>query len=212
MLGFVLQCGMEGEPGDSPLDLSHLTEVEQSKILQVLQRDLDLRLRDEGRVRSEATANGAGCACTSDPPWASIRSARGFDPFWKMCRVLQETEMDQSRLRSMSGAWFMEERSKRHHTWSSSALVHATIRHKRTKNRGLWARVPAGIRVSRWHVSVVVAIVTDLPLIELFNSEGEKVSHGGCTPPEAERRLKDTKEGLVHHTSQTEIMLLHLTA
>lgn len=59
---------MEGEPGDSPLDLSHLTEAEQSKILQVLQRDLDLRLRDEGRVRSEATANGAGCACASDPP------------------------------------------------------------------------------------------------------------------------------------------------
>ncbi|TNM92854.1 hypothetical protein fugu_018256 [Takifugu bimaculatus] len=128
---------MEGEPGDSPLDLSHLTEAEQSKILQVLQRDLDLRLRDEGRVR-----------------------------------VLQETEADQRRLRSMSGAWFMEERNKRHHTWSSSALVHATIRHKRTKNR-----------------------VTDLPLIELFNSEGEKVSHGGCSSSEAERRLKDTKEG-----------------
>lgn len=57
---------------------------------------------------------------------------------------------------------------------------------------------------------MVVAIVTDLPLIELFNSEGEKVSHGGCTSPEAERRLKDTKEGLVHHTSHTEIILLHL--
>lgn len=66
---FALQWGMEGEPADSPLDLSHLTEVEQSKILQVLQRDLDLRLRDEGRVRSEVTANRA---CTSHPPWRDV--------------------------------------------------------------------------------------------------------------------------------------------
>lgn len=41
---------------DSCLDLSHLTETEQGKILQVLQRDLNLRLLDEGRVRSEVTA------------------------------------------------------------------------------------------------------------------------------------------------------------
>lgn len=55
-------------------------------------------------------------------------------------RMLQETETDQRLLRSMSGAWFTDERNKRHHTWSSSALVHATIRHKRTKSRG--ARAP----------------------------------------------------------------------
>lgn len=42
--------------GDSSLDLTHLTEEEQSAILQVLQRDLDLQLVDEGRVRSEVTA------------------------------------------------------------------------------------------------------------------------------------------------------------
>lgn len=48
---------MAGQPEDSSLDLSHLSEAEQSKILQVLQRDLDLRLHDEGRVRSEVTAN-----------------------------------------------------------------------------------------------------------------------------------------------------------
>lgn len=48
---------MAGQPAESPLDLSHLTEAEQAKILQVLQRDLDLRLHDEGRVRSEVTAN-----------------------------------------------------------------------------------------------------------------------------------------------------------
>lgn len=45
--------GMEGERVDSSLDLSHLTEQEQSVILQVVQRDLELRRRDEGRVRSE---------------------------------------------------------------------------------------------------------------------------------------------------------------
>lgn len=50
---FVL--GMEGKQGDSSLDLSHLTEEEQTSILQVVQRDLELRRRDEGRVRSEVT-------------------------------------------------------------------------------------------------------------------------------------------------------------
>lgn len=43
--------------GNSSLDLTHLTEEEQSAILQVLQRDLDLQLVDEGRVRSEVTAD-----------------------------------------------------------------------------------------------------------------------------------------------------------
>lgn len=43
--------------GDSSLDLTHLTDEEQSAILQVLQRDLDLQLVDEGRVRSEVTAD-----------------------------------------------------------------------------------------------------------------------------------------------------------
>lgn len=48
---------MEGEQADGSLDLSHLTEEEQSAILQVLQRDLDLRRLDEGRVRLEVTVN-----------------------------------------------------------------------------------------------------------------------------------------------------------
>ncbi|KAM9737173.1 synaptotagmin-like protein 1 isoform 2-T2 [Menidia menidia] len=43
---------MEGERVDSALDLSHLTEEEQASILEVLQRDLELRHRDEGRVRT----------------------------------------------------------------------------------------------------------------------------------------------------------------
>uniref|UniRef100_A0A3Q3K692 Synaptotagmin-like protein 1 n=1 Tax=Monopterus albus TaxID=43700 RepID=A0A3Q3K692_MONAL len=42
---------MEVVQVDSSLDLSQLTEDEQSTILNVLQRDLDLRQRDEGRVR-----------------------------------------------------------------------------------------------------------------------------------------------------------------
>ncbi|KAM4725295.1 synaptotagmin-like protein 1 isoform 2-T2 [Anableps anableps] len=43
---------MAGERVDSSLDLSHLTEEEQSSILQVLQRDLELRNLDEGRIRN----------------------------------------------------------------------------------------------------------------------------------------------------------------
>uniref|UniRef100_A0A672I3J6 Synaptotagmin-like protein 1 n=1 Tax=Salarias fasciatus TaxID=181472 RepID=A0A672I3J6_SALFA len=84
------------------LDLSHLTEEEQSSILHVLQRDLELRRRDEGRVRN-----------------------------------LEKTETDPARLRFLSGAWFSEERSKRHRQrLSAFEIVHATIRHRRTKSRG----------------------------------------------------------------------------
>lgn len=54
-------CGfasrMEEEQVDPSLDLSHLTDEEQSTILQVLQRDSELRRLDEGRVRSEVTVN-----------------------------------------------------------------------------------------------------------------------------------------------------------
>ncbi len=48
---------MEEEQTDSSLDLASLTEEEQSAILQVLERDLELRLRDEKRVRLEVTVN-----------------------------------------------------------------------------------------------------------------------------------------------------------
>ncbi|XP_068584710.1 synaptotagmin-like protein 1 [Cebidichthys violaceus] len=126
---------MEEEQVDSSLDLSHLTEEEQSTILQVLQRDLDLRHLDEGRVR-----------------------------------VLQETETDPARLRILSGAWFSEESSKRHHNRPSGCtLVHATIRHRKTKNR-------------------------DVPLPGLFNGEREETSQNSNNSPEAERRLTDSKE------------------
>lgn len=42
---------MEGE--GELLDLSHLSEAEQSSILEVLLRDSELRSRDDGRLRSE---------------------------------------------------------------------------------------------------------------------------------------------------------------
>lgn len=37
-------------------------------------------------------------------------------------------------------------------------------------------------------------MVTDVPLTELFNGETEETSHNNNTSPEAERRLKDSKE------------------
>lgn len=144
---------MAGQPVDPFLDLSHLTEAEQSKILQVLQRDLDLRLLDEGRVRSEVTAavhanqiflDGTCSRFRSFSNIARRRFSSLLDRVALSRRTLQETETDQKRLRSMSGAWFAEERNKRHHTWSSSALVHATIRHRRTKSRGLSVGCAAG--------------------------------------------------------------------
>ncbi|KAM7384166.1 hypothetical protein PAMA_011489 [Pampus argenteus] len=130
------------------LDLSHLTEEEQSAILQVLQRDLDLRRRDEGRVR-----------------------------------ILEQTETDATRLCSLSGAWFSEQRSKRHHSRTSGCdLVHATIRHRKTKGK-------------------------DVPLTGLFNEETKETSRNNNTCPEAERRLKDESggsKGSLKPTSRTQ--------
>uniref|UniRef100_A0A3Q3L1N0 Synaptotagmin-like 1 n=1 Tax=Labrus bergylta TaxID=56723 RepID=A0A3Q3L1N0_9LABR len=81
------------------MEKDHLTEEEQSSILKVLQRDLELQRLDEGRVR-----------------------------------ILEETETDPARLRSLTGVWFDEERSKRHRNRASvCTLVHATLRHRKTK-------------------------------------------------------------------------------
>ncbi|KAI4817681.1 hypothetical protein KUCAC02_011064 [Chaenocephalus aceratus] len=126
---------MEEEPVDSSLDLTFLTEEEQSSILQVIQRDLDLRLRDEGRVR-----------------------------------VLQEAETDPTRMRFLSGEWFKEQSIKRHRSQTSvSALVHSTIRRRKSKTR-------------------------DVPLNGLFNGERKETSSNNNSSPEAERRLKDGRE------------------
>uniref|UniRef100_A0A3P8WDZ1 Synaptotagmin-like 1 n=1 Tax=Cynoglossus semilaevis TaxID=244447 RepID=A0A3P8WDZ1_CYNSE len=94
--------GMEGDESDASLDLSHLSEQEQTVILRVLERDLELRRLDEGRVSS-----------------------------------IRPSVSDPVRLRTLSGTWFSELRSKRHHSQKSgSDLVHTTIRHRRTKSRG----------------------------------------------------------------------------
>ncbi|XP_051520285.1 synaptotagmin-like protein 1 isoform X1 [Myxocyprinus asiaticus] len=83
---------MEGEP---LLDLGHLTEEEQTVILNVLLKDAQLRSKEEGRVRK-----------------------------------LHQTESDPVRLRSLSGAWFHEERAKRYQIGGSD-VVHASIRRKK---------------------------------------------------------------------------------
>ncbi|CAL9691395.1 unnamed protein product [Knipowitschia caucasica] len=107
---------MERDSGGS-LDLSHLTEDEQTSILKVLQRDLELKNLDEGRLRN-----------------------------------LEEKETDPTRLRSLSGAWFNDERSKRHHTWTSGCdLVHASMRLRKPKPK-----------------------LTEVPLTGLFNGEAEE--------------------------------------
>uniref|UniRef100_A0A3Q3E5X3 Synaptotagmin-like 1 n=1 Tax=Labrus bergylta TaxID=56723 RepID=A0A3Q3E5X3_9LABR len=112
---------MEKEPADSPLDLSHLTEEEQSSILKVLQRDLELQRLDEGRVRSEV-----------------------------------KTETDPARLRSLTGVWFDEERSKRHRNRASvCTLVHATLRHRKTKSRGKFS-VNAILVLNQWVFSLTL--------------------------------------------------------
>lgn len=59
---------------------------------------------------------------------------------------------------------------------------------------------------------MVVAIVTDAPLVKLFNGEKEKTSQSSSTSPEAEGRLKDTDEGLVCHTSHSDVILLPFTS
>lgn len=115
------------------LDLSHLTEAEQATILQVLQRDLELRRHDEGRIR----------------------------------RLLQR-ETDSKRLHSLSGAWFNDERNKRHLSrMSGSDLVYATIRHhKRTRSK-----------------------VTDVPLASLFDEERAATAHHKDAMLESDNRL-----------------------
>lgn len=126
---------MEEKLTDSSLDLSHLTDEEQSSILQVIQRDLELRRLDEGRVR-----------------------------------ILEQTEKDPTRLRSLTGVWFNEERSKRHHNRASvCTLVHATLRHRKPKSR-------------------------DVSLTELFSGEREETSlNNNNSSPEADKRVKNRK-------------------
>uniref|UniRef100_A0A3Q3E6K8 Synaptotagmin-like 1 n=1 Tax=Labrus bergylta TaxID=56723 RepID=A0A3Q3E6K8_9LABR len=105
--------GLTAGPGAA----THLTEEEQSSILKVLQRDLELQRLDEGRVRSET---------------------------------------DPARLRSLTGVWFDEERSKRHRNRASvCTLVHATLRHRKTKSRGKFS-VNAILVLNQWVFSLTL--------------------------------------------------------
>uniref|UniRef100_A0A8C5AVZ5 Synaptotagmin-like protein 1 n=1 Tax=Gadus morhua TaxID=8049 RepID=A0A8C5AVZ5_GADMO len=53
-------------------------------------------------------------------------------------RSLQETEVNPVRLRTLSGSWFSEERSKRHRSAKPGAdLVHSSIRRRKSKGREL---------------------------------------------------------------------------
>lgn len=57
---------------------------------------------------------------------------------------------------------------------------------------GPWGCFTAVVGISQWSDSVVVAIVTDTSLSELFGGEKD---NNNSTSSEAERRLKDIKDG-----------------
>ncbi|XP_066573691.1 synaptotagmin-like protein 1 isoform X2 [Amia ocellicauda] len=89
---------MESDPSaEGLLDLSHLSEEEQTTILNVLLRDSELRCQDEGRVSK-----------------------------------LRHTVSDPWTLKSLTGEWFNEVRSKRHRDKKyGSDIVRASIRRKK---------------------------------------------------------------------------------
>ncbi|MBN3301934.1 SYTL1 protein, partial [Amia calva] len=89
---------MESDPSaEGLLDLSHLSEEEQTTILNVLLRDSELRCQDEGRVSK-----------------------------------LRHTVSDPRTLKSLTGEWFNEVRSKRHRDKKyGSDIVRASIRRKK---------------------------------------------------------------------------------
>ncbi|CAL8296537.1 unnamed protein product [Lota lota] len=77
-------------------------------------------------------------------------------------RTLQQTEVNPVRLRTLSGSWFSEERSKRHRSAKQGAdLVHSTIRCRKSK----------GIEV---------------PLAERFDGQGKKTPPGALSSPSPE--------------------------
>uniref|UniRef100_A0A8C8VDT2 Synaptotagmin-like protein 1 n=1 Tax=Pelusios castaneus TaxID=367368 RepID=A0A8C8VDT2_9SAUR len=88
---------------DALLDLSFLTEEEQEAIVEVLQRDSQLRVLEEGRISK-----------------------------------LRESVSDPNQLKSLTGDWFSDVRSKRHrHNHFGSDIIRASIRRKK-KQKGEW--------------------------------------------------------------------------
>ncbi|XP_029588149.1 synaptotagmin-like protein 1 isoform X1 [Salmo trutta] len=134
---------MEGE--GELLDLSHLSEAEQSSILEVLLRDSELRSRDEGRLRA-----------------------------------LQQKEADPVRLRSLSGAWFNEERSKRHRDAKNSVdIVQASIRRRKPR--------------------------TDLPLSGVFNGQTEDAPPTNNKDPTSQINDKKDEDDKRSYRSQNRL-------
>uniref|UniRef100_A0A8C5CFK2 Synaptotagmin-like protein 1 n=1 Tax=Gadus morhua TaxID=8049 RepID=A0A8C5CFK2_GADMO len=87
-------------------------------------------------------------------------------------RSLQETEVNPVRLRTLSGSWFSEERSKRHRSAKPGAdLVHSSIRRRKSKGR-------------------------ELPLADLFDGLGKEPPPGAlCSlTPGVEQRLGEDQE------------------
>ncbi|KAI4871847.1 hypothetical protein NFI96_016411, partial [Prochilodus magdalenae] len=122
------------------LDLNHLTEVEQTMILNVLLRDAELRQREEGRISK-----------------------------------LQQVESDPVRLRSLSGAWFNEERAKRYESRGAD-VVHASIRWKK---RG-----------------------KDIPVMSLFEDHQKEQSSTECEEESTEEKTADLKDAEISENEE----------
>uniref|UniRef100_H2M5V0 Synaptotagmin-like 1 n=1 Tax=Oryzias latipes TaxID=8090 RepID=H2M5V0_ORYLA len=122
---------MAGERVNSSLDLSHLTEDEKTSILQVLQRDLELRNRDEGRVRSTGT----------NPSFLRLLSGRWFK------------EECSKRHNSWTSGSDLIRASIRHRKTKSRGQVPVNALACRAVLRLLWGNLSNG--------SVAVAMATD---------------------------------------------------
>ncbi|RXM94361.1 Synaptotagmin-like protein 1 [Acipenser ruthenus] len=95
---------------EAPLDLSFLSEEEQSAILEVLLRDSELRSLEEGRIRTVFTLP------------SPILSSK-----------LRHSVLDPSELKILTGDWFSDMRSTRHQDQKYGPdIVRASIRRKKT--------------------------------------------------------------------------------
>ncbi|KAM9384805.1 synaptotagmin-like protein 1 [Pholidichthys leucotaenia] len=83
---------MEEGQVDPSLDLSHLTEEEQSSILEVVLRDSELRHRDEGRVRSlEQTETDPVRLRFLSGAWFSDACSKRYHNWTSGCDLIQAT-------------------------------------------------------------------------------------------------------------------------
>lgn len=143
--------------GEHLLDLGHLTEVEQTIILNVLLRDADLRSKEEGRVRK-----------------------------------LQQTESDPVRLRTLSGAWFNEQRSKRYQKGGADVVNASIRRKKREKDVPLMAIFDKGNTSS----SLLPEQQDDKTSTEETVQENISVLHDDTNHKEKEREKEDEESSI----------------